>query len=360
MGGVRRAALTTVPSLCVVLPGPVDTATGGYRYDRQMIAELRALQWHVDVRELPARFPFPDDAARDAARALFAQLPDGAVTLVDGLAYGVLGDVVAPHAARLRLAALVHHPLHAETGLDPSQQRRLFDAERRALSMARRVFVTSEATSALMQAAGLVTVAPCVVVPGTTRAPLRPRREDPHTRLLCVATLTPRKAHALLLDSLATLRALPWTLTCVGSTRMHPPTTAALERQIAALGLVDRVRLHGECEPDELRALHLESDVFVLASAFEGYGMAVAEALAQGLPVVASRTGAAASLVGDAGLLVDPGDGAALTGALRQLLADVGRREAFAARARARSAMLPRWEESAAQMAGELARLVQP
>ena len=345
-----------MPSLAFVVPGPIDTATGGYRYDRQIVAELRRIGWGVDVHELPARFPFPDAGALDAARRTFERLPEGALVLVDGLAFGVLADVAAPHATRLRIAALVHHPLHAETGLDAPAQHRLFDAERRALALARRVFVTSEATASMMVASGLVTARPCVVVPGTLRAPLRPRRDDAHTRLLCVATLTPRKAHALLLDALAPLRDLPWTLTCVGSTVMHPPTTEAVQERIARLGLAARVRLHGECDPDALRALHLESDVFVLASGFEGYGMAVAEALAQGVPVIASRTGAAEALVQDAGLLVAPGDGPALTEALRQMLSDSARRETFATRARVRAGTLPRWEDSARRLARELAR----
>lgn len=333
--------------LCFVLPGPIDTATGGYRYDRHVVAQLRALGFRVDVRELPARFPFPDAAALAAARALFASLPDGLPTLVDGLAFGVLGEIVAPHAARLPIAALVHHPLHAETGLDEEQQRRLFDDERRALTHARRVIVTSPATASMMFASGLVPEAPIVAVPGTTPATLRAASHDPHTRLLCVATLTPRKRHALLLDALAGLRALPWTLTCVGSTRMHPPTTVALRAQIARLGLEGRVTLRDECEPEELRSLHLESDVFVLASAFEGYGMVFAEALAQGVPVIASRTGAAGELVADAGIVVEPDDRAALTRALRRVLEDPLLREALAAAARRRSATLPRWEDTA-------------
>ena len=82
--------------------------------------------------------------------------------------------------------------------------------------------------------------------------------------------------------------------------------------------------------------------------------MAVAEALVQGLPVVATRTGAAAQLVGDAGLLVEPDDRVALTIALRAMLQDPVRREAFAAAARARSALLPRWEDSARDFAQEL------
>lgn len=343
--------------LCFVLPGPIDTATGGYRYDRHIVAQLRMLGWSVDVRELPARFPFPDDATLAAARALFAGLPDGMPTLVDGLAFGVLADVVAPHAARLPIAALVHHPLHAETGLDEERQRQLFAAERRALMLARRVIVTSRATAAALLACGLVGRSPAVVVPGVAPAALRMPSDHAQARLLCVATLTPRKRHALLIDALNESRSLPWTLTCVGSTTMHPPTTAALRAQIARLGLADRVHLRGECTPAELRALHLESDLFVLASAFEGYGMAFAEALAQGVPVIASRTGAAAELVGDAGIVVEPEDGPALARALRQVLEDPARRERLAGAARRRAATLPRWEDSARLLAGELSIL---
>jgi glycosyltransferase involved in cell wall biosynthesis len=116
------------------------------------------------------------------------------------------------------------------------------------------------------------------------------------------------------------------------------------------------VRLLGERTPQELQALMLRSDLFVLASAFEGYGMALAEAIAQGLPAVATRTGAAADLVGEhAGVLVEPGDGTALTSALRMVLQDPARREACAAAARARAAVLPRWTDSARLLSDALA-----
>jgi glycosyltransferase involved in cell wall biosynthesis len=344
-----------VDALRVVLPGPIDTATGGYRYDRQIVAGLRLLGWQVEVSSLPAQFPDPSVAALEAARELFAAMPDDTLLLVDGLALGVLPAVLQPHARRLRIAALVHHPLHAETGLDAARQRALFDSERAALALVRRVFVTSAATARMMCDSGLVEAPPLVVVPGTSPAPLRQPSTAAHTRLLCVATLTPRKRHALLFDALARLRSLPWNLDCVGSADFHPPTAAALRAGLATLGLQERVRLLGERSADELRELHLQSDLFVLPSAFEGYGMAVAEALAQGLPVIATRTGAAAELVGaDAGLLVEPDDGDALAEALRALLRDPARREACATAARARAASLPRWEDSARLLAAGL------
>ncbi|MET0292774.1 MAG: glycosyltransferase family 4 protein [Steroidobacteraceae bacterium] len=338
--------------LHVVLPGPIDTATGGYRYDRHVIHELRALGWHVTVHELPAEFPFPTALAREAATALLAAIPDGSSVLFDGLALGVLADEVQPHRERLRLIGLVHHPLSAETGLSTSQAEGFFDSERRALENVRALVVTSAATAELVRASGLSSLQATVIVPGTTPAPLRAARSGTPTRLLCVATLTPRKCHALLLDALAEVRDLPWTLDCVGNVELHVPTVEALLAQRRKLGLDDRVRLLGERSSDELRELHLDSDVFVLPSAFEGYGMAVAEALAQGVPVIATRTGAAAELVDrTCGRLIAPGDPVGLVTALREVLRDVPLREQLASGARTRASTLPRWADSAARLA---------
>lgn len=331
-----------------VLPGPANTLTGGYLYDAHLTRELRARGWHVDVRALPAGFPAPSDYARITAAQLFAELPDGALVLVDGLALGVLPEIPAVHAARLRIVALVHHPLHLESGLSQQQAERLFASERAALSRVAAVIVTGTGTAKQMLASGLVSREPVVIEPGVEALPLREPNDAATSRLLCVATLTPRKNHALLIRALAPLRELPWELTCVGSLTMHAATTAAVRDAVAKGGLGGRVHLVGEIEPLPLRSLRLESDLAVQASAYEGYGMAVAEAIAQGVPVIATRTGACEMLVGDdAGITVPPDDEVALRDALRALLADPARREACAAAARERAARFPRWADAA-------------
>ena len=331
-----------------VLPGPANTLTGGYLYDAHLTRELRARGWTIDVRALPGGFPAPSDHARIAAAQLFAALPDGELVLVDGLALGVLPEIPAVHAARLRIVALVHHPLHLESGLSAVQAARLFASERAALSRVAVVIVTGTGTARQMLASGLVAREPVVIEPGVEALPLRTQRDDPATRLLCVATLTPRKNHVLLIRALAALRDLPWKLTCVGSLKMDAATTLAVRAAIAQADLGARVHLVGEVEPVPLRDLRLQSDLAVQASAYEGYGMAVAEALAQGLPVIATRTGASEMLVGDdAGLAVPPDDEDALREALRALLSDPARREACAAAARERAARFPRWADAA-------------
>lgn len=346
-----------------VVPGDPATATGGYLYDRRIVDGLRALGREVAVQCLPDGFPWPDAAALRAADVLFAALPDGGTVVVDGLAFGALAEAATRHAGRLRLVALVHHPLALETGLSAPQAAQLADSERRALAHARRVITTSAATARLVAADYGVPMAHLdVVEPGTDAAPLaragRLAAAGDSLELLCVATLTPRKGHHWLFEALAPLRDRRWRLVCVGSAERDAQTAAALRAQLAARQLADRVVLTGESSAAQLADCYRRADVFVLASAFEGYGMAFAEALAHGLPVVGMRAGAVAETVpADAGLLVAPGDVAALSAALARVLDDAGERERLAQAARAHRARLPGWPASAAAFARVLDRV---
>jgi glycosyltransferase involved in cell wall biosynthesis len=336
-------------TLAFLVPGDWNVPTGGYGYDRRLTAELRQAGWSVDVHHLPGDWPWPDEAAREAASAVFAMLADDTLVLADGLAYAVLADQVRPHATRLRWVALVHHPLHLETGMDEATRAHLRLAETDALALARMVVASGRITVDDLQALGVDAARIAVVEPGTDPAPSRlPRqRSGSPVQLLCVATLTPRKGHTVLLQALAGLRELAWELHSVGSLTRDPVTAAALTTQALALGA--RVHWHGELDESALQARYAEADVFVLPSLHEGYGMVVAEALAHGLPVVASNAGALAhTLPPQAGLHVDAGDAAALQAALARVITDVALRERLAAGARSAAQDLHSWPQQAA------------
>jgi glycosyltransferase involved in cell wall biosynthesis len=176
--------------------------------------------------------------------------------------------------------------------------------------------------------------------------------------LLCVATVIPRKGHVVLIEALRGLQDRAWTLHCVGSLTRDKDTANALRAAIAAMGLEGRVRLHGEVPAPVLQAMYCQADAFVLPSAFEGYGMALAEALAHGLPVVSTTAGAIPGTVpGSAGLLVPPGDAGALRTALAALLDSPALRSRLAAGARAARAALPSWPQAQARFASALACL---
>ena len=342
-----------------VVPGDLASLTGGYGYDRQIIAGLNATGSAVDVVALDAGFPWPDAAMLDHAAQQVGAIADGALVVVDGLAFGAMPRLAEQHAARLRWVALVHHPLALETALTPQQRRALFDSEQRALASARGVIVTSAATAREMSRYGVAAASVHVVTPGTDPAPLATGRGAKTTgrglSFLCVATLIPRKGHAVLIEALSGLKDRAWTLHCAGSTTRDADTANALRAAIAAQGLGDRVHLHGEVQAPALQAMYAQADAFVLPSYHEGYGMALAEALAHGLPVVSTTAGAICDTVPrDAGVLVPPGDAMALRAALAALLDDAAWRSRLAAGARAARATLPTWPQAVARFAAAL------
>jgi len=341
-------------SLVLIVPGRLETCSGGYAYDRRILAGLSRRGWSVTVRTLDASFPRPSPAARDHAARELAAIPDGGSVLIDGLALGAMPGEVEREHARLRLIALVHHPLAAETGIDRDTAIELELSERRALAAVRFVVVTSSATAATLADYGVGRDRIAVVEPGTDRAPQARGSKEGVLHLLCVAALIPRKGHQTLARALALIADHHWRLTCVGSVHRDPRTVEQLLARLRADGLEDRVLLAGEVDESALAACYDGADAFVLPTFYEGYGMAVAEALAHGLPVVSSATGAIPELLADgAGLLVPPGDPQALAAALLQVL-DPDARAQLARAARQTRDRLPTWEDATEKMANVL------
>jgi glycosyltransferase involved in cell wall biosynthesis len=322
-----------------------------------MAAGLRERGWSVDVRELDAGFPHPTPAAREHAARLLAGIPAGTLVLIDGLALGSLPVEIERHAPRLKIVALVHLPLAAEIGLDRETAGRLEESERRALAGTVLVVVTGTSTVEALEKYGIAHDRIAVVEPGTDRAPLARGSTGAPVQLLSVAAITAGKGHEILCRALNAMPNRDWRLTCAGSLERDPLTVERLRTFLNVNGLENRVCLAGELDPDPLELCYNGADVFVLATLHETYCMAVAEALAHGLPVVSTTTGAIPQLVGlpgsgepTAGLLVPPGSVEAMTGALSTLLGDASVREQFAEGARRVRDRLPTWDAAADKM----------
>ncbi|NJM13500.1 MAG: glycosyltransferase family 4 protein, partial [Synechococcaceae cyanobacterium SM1_2_3] len=247
-----------------LIPGDPDTRTGGYLYDRRIMAGLAVLGWRVELHRLSAAFPMLDAAALDQADAVLAALPDQALAVIDGLALGAMPTVAARHRNRLRLVALVHHPLALETGLTEAQRQQLYASEREALRQVRRVIVTSPSTARALADYGMSPEQCAVVVPGTDPAPLAAGSGRDELALLCVASLTPRKGHAVLFRVLARLKHDPWRLRCAGSADLDPVTAAALSSWVEQSGLSARIKFLGELDESALAGEYQQADVFVL------------------------------------------------------------------------------------------------
>ncbi|MGW4041913.1 glycosyltransferase family 4 protein [Streptomyces sp. NPDC004721] len=361
--GIIPMSLRTVH---FVLPGGIDdpaTPSGGNAYDRRVSLDLPGFGWQVRAHPVDGSWPRPDARARDELARFLRELPDGAVVLLDGLVACGVPETVVPEAERLRLAVLVHLPLGDETGLDPAVAAELDARERQVLRAVSAVVATSDwAVRRLVSHHGLAPDRVHAATPGADIAPLAPGT-DGVSRLLCVASVTPRKGQHRLVEALAAVTDLPWSCTCVGALTQDPAYVDRLRGLIAEYGLQDRFHLVGPRAGAELDASYAAADLMVLASYAETYGMAVTEALARGVPVLATDVGGVGEAVGRApdggvpGILVPPEDPAALAAELRGWFGEADVRRRLKSAARGRRAALDGWANTARSLAGVLGRL---
>ncbi|GAA2079696.1 glycosyltransferase family 4 protein [Actinomadura alba] len=356
----------SAPAPTFVLPGDVDDVTvpsGGNTYDRRTCQALAAAGRPVREVAVAGTWPRPDTSARDRLTRVLAELPEGTVTVLDGLVACGVPEVVVPQARRLRLAVLVHLPLASETGSAPASAAELDARERETLQAAGAVVATSAWTARRLVAHhGLAADRVHVVPPGTDPAPLAPGT-DGRSRLVCVAAVTPRKGQDLLVEALAAIVDLPWSCECVGPVRRDPAYAERLRGLIERRGLGDRITLAGPRTGEDLEGGYAAADLAVLPSRAEPYGMVVTEALARGIPVLATAVDGVPETLGRAsdgsvpGILVPPGDPTALAGALRRWSADPGLRRRLRASAHLRRGALDGWDTTARQWADVLGRL---
>ncbi len=330
--------------IAFVAPLPFTALSGGFAYDRRMVVGLRAAGHAVDMTELAGSHPLTDAAARDAAARAWAGLAEDSHPVIDGLALPAFVDLAEQLVAR-GAVGLIHHPTALETGFTEEQRESLRAAERRLMPSLRRVIVTSEPTAERLSADfGVSRDRIVVVVPGIDDVPRSTGSAAGGCSILSVGTLVPRKGHDVLLRALARLFDLEWHLTVAGSAQRDPVHARTLSALAEGLGIASRVRFAGEIGDAELERLWRDADLFALATYWEGYGMAIAEALKRGVPVAVTAGGAAASLVPiEGGVVCEPGDHDGLSKALRRLIFGRALRRAMSDVAWETGQALPTW-----------------
>lgn len=354
----------------LLVPGPLSQRTGGFVYDAEVVGHARAAGHAVTVHELEGPFPGPDSRCAEALTAALEQIPPGTPVVLDGLAAGAHPDVLHRFAATHRLIALIHHPLGDETGLSAEAARVAHARELDGLTAVHGVLTSSAFTIRRLRALAfehgthlppLRAAEPGVQPPADAVAPAdRPRTPAAEPCLLCIATLTPRKGQAVLVDALARITDLPWRCELIGSTERDAAYAAHVRRAIEAAGLRERVQLRGEVDDDALQDAWARADVFVLPSLYEGYGMVLADARARGVPIVTTTGGAIPDTVaGSPAEQVPPGDADALATRLRARLHPPEALHAWQAEARDDASTLPSWAACARAFLDALQELVQ-
>jgi glycosyltransferase involved in cell wall biosynthesis len=277
------------------------------------------------------------DAARrrrtplEAARMIRDWRPD-VVHVRNGWAWP---DAAAAWFLALRRGRLVFS-FHGWDRVDRLPRRRAFLYKQLAKITPALATISAETAAQFADEAGIAPGRFTVLDSGIDVERFRPvEAPRPGGRLVlgCVSRLDPIKAHDVLIEAFALAldggrRDLELRLIGDG------PARADLERLVAGLGLGDRVRFLGMRRDiaEQLREL----DLFVLSSRREGRPISIMEAMATGLPVIATSVGSVPGLIGDgrAGLLVEPGDAGGLARAIAAVADDRGARSRFGAESR--------------------------
>ncbi|GAB7092741.1 hypothetical protein JCM18237_30120 [Halorubrum luteum] len=354
-----------------VVYGDLETTSGGFRYDREVIRRLRDRGDTVDVISLPWRRY--SDGVRDALDPTVRDRLDRDVDVLvqDGLAHPSVWRHNRTLAGPDAVVALVHH-LRSDDPTDPfGALARPF--ERRFLRSVDAVVTTSRFTRkrATRRERSIATT-PTLVArpagraegPATTATAVRDRAGNGPLHVVFVGTVVPRKNPTTLLDALAGLdddtrdgHAPDWRLTVVGSHDVDPAYAARVVERAAALGVDDRVSFVGELSDVALAETFEDAHVCCVPARYEAFGMVHLEAIEHGVVPVAGAVGGTGEFVRDGvnGFLVDPDDDRAIADRLRRLAADRDRLAELGVAALSTAEAHPTWEETTDRLRAFLA-----
>lgn len=344
----------------LVIYGSVDTLSGGFLYDRQLVAHLLAEGCRVDILSLPWR----NYAAHltDNLRLAWAQRiaqTNYDLLLQDELNHPslVLLNRALRNLAGCPIISIVHHLRSAEQ--HPASWMPLYRAvERHYLQSVDGFIYNSRTTRQIVHHVIGHTMPNVVAYPAAdhrhppqhdvvmTSITERLEGQKP-LELLFVGNLMARKGLHTVLNALARLDRHDWHLHIAGSQEVDPAYSAAMHDLVATRGISSQITWYGRVSDQALTHLFATSDLLVMPS-YEGFGIVYLEAMAYGLPVIAAKAGAAPEIVypGINGYLVALDDDIALARYLELLLDNCLHLATLAYHARLRYEEHPTWTAS--------------
>ncbi len=342
----------------LIIYGSLDTLSGGYLYDRQLVAALEKSGAQVDIISLPERGylrHLGDNFSGYLFEHIQSSLPD--ILLEDELNHPSLfaWNHHLRSKIKIPILSIVHH-LRSREAYPGWQQRFYRRIERSYLRSLDGCIYNSQTTrQAVEDLAGFVT--PGIVAypggdrlhPGVNTMDVVKRSHEPGPlHLVFLGNLIPRKGLHVLIDAVARLPRGTVQVEIVGSQQMNPAYARQMQQQVQQAEIQSEVIFRGAIPDDELQRVLQDSQALVLPSSYEGFGIAYLEAMGFGLPVIATRSGAAPEIItpGEQGFLIEPGDAAGLADCLQSWITDRQQLEAMSLSALARYRSHPTWDET--------------
>ena len=331
-----------------IVPGDIDQLTGGFIYAKRIINELRLIGRNVILHELSGELPNEDTPAKISAKMILDQVSDNDIVIIDWLGIIAFEKVLEIHHLRVIFIALIHNPVH----IDSLSFRKInFEAfEIKFLSMFQQVIVTSEYTAELLRKytkeLEINTVNPGIDIPAKINDSYISNSK--HTiKILSVGSLIPRKGIVVLIEALSQLKEIKWELICVGNVNRNKEYVENIKMKISSFNLIDRIKFTGNVSPQKLSKLFQSSDIFVLPSYFESYGMVLAEAMIYSLPIITTNAGAIPYTVStNSAILIKPGSVNEMVEALYKLMTDIEFRKDLAKKSKKAGKQLLTWSDA--------------
>lgn len=304
-----------------LIPGDPDTLTGCKIYNKRIIEGLRGKGHDVKLYRLADDFPFPDEESVNYCLQVVRTIPPNEPVLIDGTAFGPLLAVIREVIGKNPIIGLIHLPLSVDPNFSAYQRTMLTSAELEAFRLATKFITSSSYTADVLQNLGIDQNKIFTIIPGLDKVPQKKKYANVPTKFLSIANMCRSNDHAVLVRALAALRDKNWVLHCYGSLDQDREYVSDFQALIRKNKLQDKILVHGTISGKELSDAFLDTDLFVHPSDFETYGMALTEALAHGIPVVASTGGGIGRTVPSRmGQFFKPGDSYGLESILEELL----------------------------------------
>jgi glycosyltransferase involved in cell wall biosynthesis len=349
----------------------LDNQSGGYLYDRMLVEHLRAAGDQVEVISIPER-----DYLRHLGDNLSPTLPDQLgdlnvdLLLQDELNHPSLFNINYSLHKKVSfpIISIVHHLRSSES--HPQWQNRIYHwVERRYIQSVDGFIFNSQTTRQAVDELNQNDVPWVVAYPAGDRLDAELSQEmivsramqAGQLRLLFVGNVIPRKGLDLLLAALSLIPKEQWSLNVVGSLELDPSFVRSIKRLVYENGIDDQVKFAGFLEVEDLRQVMIDSQVLVVPSEYEGFGIAYLEGMGFGLPSIATTGGGAVEIIshGEDGFLIPPGDQNHLVNYLCQLNDDRQLLTGMSLAARERYLQHPSWEETTGKIRKFLIEVLQ-